>query len=70
MPNRQNSDLNPRDPLGGAGSQLNPTRDHVAGEPEGTTPDANEHAPETPQTPPASEPQKVKDPYFYDPTRP
>jgi hypothetical protein len=42
--------LSPRDPQGGVGSQLNPTRDHVQGEPEGTTPEANEHASQAPRT--------------------
>jgi hypothetical protein len=61
---------NPRDPLGSGGSELNPTRDHVQGEPEGTTPDANEHEPPTPTTPPATEPPAERDPYYYDPARP
>ena len=63
---------NPRHPLGGVSSELNPTRDHVQGEPEGTTPDANEHVPPTPTTPPSEPPFPASrtDPYYYDPTRP
>ena len=62
--------VNPRDPLGSGGSELNPTRDHVQGEPEGTTPDANEHEPPTPSSPsrPSGPPANERDPYFYDPT--
>lgn len=64
---------NPRDPRGGGGSELNPTRDHVQGEPEGTTPDANEHEPPTPTTPLeeppyAPDPREQPDPYY--PTKP
>jgi hypothetical protein len=58
---------NPRDPQGGVSSELNPTRDHVQGEPEGTTPDANQHTPtKTGKTEPP--PRNEPDPYFYDPT--
>jgi hypothetical protein len=56
---------NPRDPQGGVGSQLNPTRDHVQGEPEGTTPDANQQSSEATAAPP-----KERDPYYFDPTKP
>lgn len=69
MPNPENLDpnpLNPRDPKGSSGSQLNPTRDHVQGEPEGTTPEANEHAPETPPSAPPRKPN----PDYFDPTKP
>jgi hypothetical protein len=70
MPNPTNP-LNPRDPQGGVSSQLNPTRDHVQGEPEGTTPNANEHTPTTPSDEAiAPPPAKERDPYYYDPTRP
>jgi len=58
---------NPRDPQGGVSSELNPTRDHVQGEPEGTTPDANQHTP-THGGRTAPPPQNERDPYFYDPT--
>ena len=69
-PKRDPREVNPRDPQGGVGSQLNPTRDHVQGEPEGTTPDANQHTPPTPDSEPAAPPPKERDPYYYDPTRP
>jgi hypothetical protein len=69
MPNPANP-LNPRDPKGGVSSELNPTRDHVQGEPEGTTPDANQHTPPTPDSEPAAPPPKERDPYYYDPARP
>ena len=58
---------NPRHPLGGGLSELNPTRDHVQGEPEGTTPDANQHT-RTGSGRTAPPPQNERDPYFYDPT--
>jgi hypothetical protein len=64
---------NPRHPLGGVSSQLNPTRDHVQGEPEGTTPNANEHIPPTPTNPTTAPPSQApieRDPYYFDPTRP
>jgi hypothetical protein len=72
---RRRDPLNPRDPRGGGGSELNPTRDHVQGEPEGTTPDANEHEPPTPSSPPSEPPfpasrTEKPDPYYYDPTKP
>ena len=71
MPNPTNP-LNPRDPKGGVSSELNPTRDHVQGEPEGTTPDANQHTPTGGKTttPPSSRPPRERDPYYYDPTKP
>jgi hypothetical protein len=56
---------NPRHPLGGVNSQLNPTRDHVQGEPEGTTPDANEHAPTSDKA--TTPPPKKPDPYDLKP---
>ena len=58
---------NPRHPLGGVSSELNPTRDHVQGEPEGTTPDANQHT-RTGGRRTAPPSQNERDPYFYDPT--
>jgi hypothetical protein len=61
---RDPRDVNPRDPQGGVGSELNPTRDHVQGEPEGTTPDANEHAPTSDK---ATPPPKKPDPYDLKP---
>jgi hypothetical protein len=60
---RDPRDVNPRDPQGGVTSELNPTRDHVQGEPEGTTPDANEHASSNKATPPPKKP----DPYDLKP---
>jgi hypothetical protein len=76
---RDPRDVNPRDPRGGVGSTLNPTRDHVQGEPEGEfgpipepDPPAVEQARDLP---PSSEPQRPdpsekSDPYYYDPTKP
>jgi len=69
--NRDPREVNPRHPLGGVSSELNPTRDHVQGEPEGTTPDANQHTPPAGRRAPQPQPQpqpNEPDPYFYDPT--
>jgi len=64
-PRRDPREVNPRDPQGGVGSQLNPTRDHVQGEPEGTTPDANQlHGEATAPSP------RKRDPDYFDPTKP
>lgn len=50
-------DKNPRDPKGGGGSQLNPLRDHVQGEPEGGAPGGEtQPMPPNPPQPPTSPP--------------
>lgn len=52
-PNTPHDEKNPRDPEGGGGSQLNPLRDHVQGEPEGA---GAQPTPPAHPTPPAQPP--------------
>ena len=58
MTNPNHDEKNPRDPKGGGGSQLNPLRDHVQGEPEGGAPGGADAAakPTPPAPPPAAPP--------------
>jgi hypothetical protein len=74
---RDPRDVNPRDPRGGVGSTLNPTRDHVQGEPEGEfgpipepDPPAVEQARDLPPSSQPPGPSEKSDPYYYDPTKP
>jgi hypothetical protein len=63
MPNPQDEKRepkNPRDPQGGAGSQLNPLRDHVQGEPEEGQ--ASTNAPPTAEPPVVDEHGRIVPP--------